>query len=699
MSATYNYPSVYVEEVPSSVRSIIGVGTSITAFVGRALKGPLDKATLIHNFGDYTRIFGGLWKKSNMSYAVYQYFQNGGIDAIIVRVATSTASPTTFAVKSYPTRIVVDRIITALEGMITGEFKGADGEINQTAIKACVEPVVAVVKEAGLELVTALFEEVLPEDIAVKGVFKAVFKSLVNEAILGAVTVAVKAAESEFADPDGGGANEAKDRAEEEITKLFPVVDKAIAEKMNKVLSDVLDKAIAEEEIDAKNKKAVALAVNEAVAAAVAKVVKEAPDQWFTLIAADPGVWGDKLEVVISDADPDKKRQDDDKTYFDIAVCQKDASGKSGPLLEMFRNVSLNKASPRYICNLLVNGVSTYLRIADPDNVNTLPDIYSKTGRLMYNVAVDVICDGSDGSELSNAEVIGYEDPKKGIYALKDADLFNLLCIPAFTETKDNRKPVYDAALKLCNDRRAILLVDPPAAPTWNSSEGAKDGIDGRVDRDKNGAIFFPRIKAPDPLEEYRLREFDPCGAVAGVIARTDAQRGVWKAPAGIEAVLSGVPDLAVWLTNEENGDLNPKGINCLRIFPDVGRIIWGARTLRGADGLADQWKYLSVRRTALFIEETLYRGTQWVVFEPNDERLWSQIRLNVGSFMHSLFVKGAFQGSDPKQAYLVKCDSETTTQTDIDRGIVNVVVGFAPLKPAEFVVLKIQQLAGQESE
>jgi phage tail sheath protein FI len=149
-------------------------------------------------------------------------------------------------------------------------------------------------------------------------------------------------------------------------------------------------------------------------------------------------------------------------------------------------------------------------------------------------------------------------------------------------------------------------------------------------------------------------------------------------------------------LTDDENGDLNPLGINSLRTFPLIGTVVWGSRTLRGADIFADQWKYIPVRRVALFIEETLYRGLKWVVFEPNDEPLWSQIRLNIGAFMNGLFRQGAFQGTTPAQAYFVKCDSETTTQDDIDRGIVNIVVGFAPLKPAEFVVLKLQQIAGQ---
>jgi phage tail sheath protein FI len=126
------------------------------------------------------------------------------------------------------------------------------------------------------------------------------------------------------------------------------------------------------------------------------------------------------------------------------------------------------------------------------------------------------------------------------------------------------------------------------------------------------------------------------------------------------------------------------------------GRVVWGARTLRGADQATDEYKYVPVRRTALFLEESLYRGLKWVVFEPNDEPLWAQIRLNVGAFLQSLFRQGAFQGTTPREAYFVKCDKETTTQDDINKGIVNIIVGFAPLKPAEFVIVKLQQMAGQ---
>ena len=245
-----------------------------------------------------------------------------------------------------------------------------------------------------------------------------------------------------------------------------------------------------------------------------------------------------------------------------------------------------------------------------------------------------------------------------------------------------------------------MLLVDAPR--NWDVA-GAVGGIvafRGAIGSLKNSALYFPRLRIVDPLRDNQLEEFAPCGVVAGVIARTDASRGVWKAPAGIETTLGGVLELSIngsagGLTDGENGQLNPLGVNCLRNMPGIGHVAWGARTLEGADALASQWKYLPVRRLALFIEESLFRGTQWVVFEPNDEPLWAQIRLNIGAFLQNLFRQGAFQGRTPREAYFVKCDRETTTQTDINMGIVNIHVGFAPLKPAEFVVIRVQQIAG----
>ena len=203
--------------------------------------------------------------------------------------------------------------------------------------------------------------------------------------------------------------------------------------------------------------------------------------------------------------------------------------------------------------------------------------------------------------------------------------------------------------------------------------------------------VFYPRLWIRDDRREVLV---GPSGAIAGLMARIDSSRGVWKAPAGTEATLRGVSGVQVRLSDGETAALNSRGINTLRVFPN-GIANWGARTNAGDDDFPSEWKYIPVRRLALFIEESLYRGLKWVVSEPNDEFLWAQIRLNVGMFLRNLFRQGAFQGTGPQEAYFVKCDPETTTADDRKRGIVNIWIGFAPLKPAEFVVLYLQQMAG----
>jgi hypothetical protein len=207
------------------------------------------------------------------------------------------------------------------------------------------------------------------------------------------------------------------------------------------------------------------------------------------------------------------------------------------------------------------------------------------------------------------------------------------------------------------------------------------------------GAVYLPWVKmldptgiSPDPILA------PPSGFVAGLYAKTDGRRGVWKAPAGTEAALGNALGLAANFTDVQQGNLNPLNINVIRQFASSGIILWGARTISSDP----EWHYVPVRRMGIFLRVSIYRGIQWAVFEPNDVELWSSLRLNISSFMMTLYRQGAFQGSMPSAAFFVKCDGETTTQDDINAGIVNVLVGFAPLKPAEFVIVKISQKAGQ---
>jgi phage tail sheath protein FI len=276
-----------------------------------------------------------------------------------------------------------------------------------------------------------------------------------------------------------------------------------------------------------------------------------------------------------------------------------------------------------------------------------------------------------------------------GVYLLDDVDLFNLLCVPG--ETKP---AVFSQLARFCHDRRAFLIADCDRADTFAS---LRSGPDPAITGDPaiNAAFYFPWVNIPDPRRPNRSLSLPPCGFVAGVYAKTDAYRGVWKAPAGLTAGLAGVTSAAVPLTDTENEVLNSVAINCIRDLPTAGTVVWGARTLHGRESIPSEWRYIPVRRLALFLEESLYRGIIWSVSQPNDETLWAQIRLHVNEFLDGLFRQGAFQGNVAHEAYFVKCDRETTTQVDVDQGIVNILVGFAPLKPAEFVMRKIAQRGG----
>ena len=532
MPVSLTYPGVYIEEVSSGVHTITGVATSITAFIGRALRGPVDSEkespVRVQSFAEFERNFGGLWRDSTMSYSVQQFFQNGGTDALIVRVHNGAKAATLTLTKD------------------------------------------------------------------------------------------------------------------------------------------------------------------------------------FNLVAANPGKWGEKLRVRIDHNTRPPLPTDPANSLFNLSV-RDTATGTT----ERFLNLSTDPNNARFVTQVLKQQ-SNLVRIVTPPGTVPAPrpehhgdPSIAGADPLLDNASSTAFtATGDEGVAITGNQISlsTLETAKQGLWALEKADLFNLLCIPPLSFDTDVANDTWGIAAVFCKKRRAMLLIDSQEQWTSNQSTTVSTTSTGLNtirtavgnDNAQNAAIYFPRLRMPDPLNENRLNDFAPCGAVAGIIARTDAQRGVWKAPAGMEASFSNVTEFTYKLTDGEHGQLNPLGLNCLRSFPVTGNIVWGARTLKGADQLANEWKYLPVRRTALFIEETLFRGTQWVVFEPNDEPLWAQIRLNLGAFMQNLFRQGAFQGRSPREAYFVKCDKETTTQNDIDLGIVNIVVGFAPLKPAEFVVITLQQIAGQ---
>lgn len=607
-------PGVYIEEIPSSVRSIVGVSTSTTGFIGRARKGPVNKPIVINNFGDFEKRFGGLWLSSTVGFAIRDFFINGGSQAVVVRLFAPT---------------FID------DAARQAAFAAAQGEAQT----------------AGQAVATAA-------DDAVAGAADA---QDVADAAAGAVAAASAAG--------------------------------AIAMQAAQTVSAAAQAAVTDTATPAEVA-AAAAAVVAATATALANQAAPITRARLTigglnLEAASEGAWGNSLRVRVdyNVTGPDAA------TLFNLSVLDV-ATGE----IEVLRNVSVATDAVRRVDRVLENesrlirargtlpGVRPTASAVPAPGANPFDPATSSTGVLEI---------ASDGNDLGANEFLGSESNKQGIYGFEDAANLNLLCIPPMSTTADVPNNVWTAAASYCERRRAFLLIDPPG--TWTTKDAAVTGMaTGVGTTSKNASVFFPRLRQPNILRNNQIETFVPSGAIAGVMARTDASRGVWKAPAGLSATLRGVSDFSVPLTDAENGELNPLGLNCLRTMPPAGRVVWGSRTLQGDDRLASEWKYIPVRRTALFIEESLFRGLAWAVFEPNDEPLWGQIRLNVTAFMHTLFRQGAFQGSKPDLAYLVKCDSETTTQDDINRGVVNVLVGFAPLKPAEFVVIKLQQLAGQ---
>ncbi len=413
----------------------------------------------------------------------------------------------------------------------------------------------------------------------------------------------------------------------------------------------------------------------------------------LTLYAVDQGLWGNSIQVTVTLSPADSTR-------FSILVQVVSSTGGATKTVENFANLSFSPsdAQGRYVVPL-IDTDSNYISFIDPANPTTAPG--TPTGSPAA-IAATQLAGGGDGTVLhpndGNFETaLNIGGSGSGIPLLSEV-FFNILCVPGET-----LGATISSLQTFCQspDNRAFYIVDSQPTSTFASlNSSGPVGSDSAAlttePQSANSAFYFPWVSAPDPLSGNRPALFPPCGFVAGVYAATDASRGVWKAPAGIDAGLSGIIGLQTTLTDTQNGDLNPQAINCLRTFPVYGNVVWGARTLDGNDAVGSQWKYVPIRRFALFLETSLYRGTQWAVFEPNDDTLWGQLRLNVGAFMQGLFQQGAFQGTTPQQAYFVKCDAENNPQSSIDQGIVNILVGFAPLYPAEFVVIQIEQMAGQ---
>jgi len=806
MPITPTYPGVYVQEVPSGVRTITGVSTSIAVFIGRAKMGPMDEPVLCLNYTDFERVFSSEYAGSDLARAVRLFFLNGGTHCYAMRIADgATCSEVTLKNEDLQNPIDVLKVKAKSPGVVGDTIRLAvtyDGlhpestfnlEIFRwiknsagTFVKNDLEKWTAlsmnpkdsryvedyVSQNSKLVKVKDLTETLsLDPGYSQSGravpcrtdtIFRDNWKALIGStattncfciSVDGGVFIDVDLKKIDFnaapLDTPQGAVSNLAGKIEDEINDFLqsgaavtvgwvtgPTGKKGQGNEKTKMLKISSTNGDVRIEPAAANDLAVPLMLGTAQGGIeVSHYAKYRPiptgivfkiEDWVSFAekaqtafdtvridSTDIDFFLKELETTFtSSSNPEPRMYEDGYTPSTNGNC--DGVREKWGIIAGKINEK-NASDPTFKWSAEVWG-SRLALIPGEGGDNSLGSVETKGGGSVdighgpnglelftqnvryYSLGISGQSlyqgEGGAGSDGSAPTLTNYRDAF--MILDKEVDLFNLMILPHDADHSANdTKNLWGPASVFCQKRRAFLIMDAPVS--WDTVQKATHPTTGvnslRVGLVKDhSAIFYPRVT----IQENGLKkDIGASGAIAGLMARIDSSRGVWKAPAGTDADIRGIVGLEYRLSDDENDILNPQAINTLRVFPE-GIMNWGARTMDGYNNSQSEYKYIPVRRLALYIEESLYRGLTWVVFEPNDQSLWSQIRLNAGAFMHNLFQQGAFQGNNSKDAYFVKCDSETTTQNDINVGIVNVLVGFAPLKPAEFVILHIQQMAGQ---
>jgi phage tail sheath protein FI len=773
---TPTYPGVYVEELASQSHTIVGVATSITAFVGYTKQGPVNQATQVLSWGDFTRAFGQLDVDCPLTYAVQQFFLNGGGEAYIVRVAEGTkTAQVDLRNKTSAGNTVVLSLMASSAG-VWGNTLQVSVDANTINPLSLFNLTATQYVVSGGSLVAGPSEAYRNLTMNSTAPTYAVDTINFNSKLLSAARGTMAVAPAALAGGTPGSSTSGKLSP---APSIIPTANSIVlsvngsapatltigaATTLTQIANQIVAAAAAAGlTITGSVKSSTLVFVDGAATTTEKSSVHFTPaptNDASTMLMLGVAAGGSEVDAIAA-FHPMPTGTTGKDIDASLTAAGETIAGFSGATHSVLVTVTIDTVAQTAVKIPLTNGstqiaskedlrgllqarlqaaalsnlgiaaelggasvatinncyvvsaggpADAQIQIADDpaDSIKTATAIgfdgtpapnvsaYSPStpSSLVPLGGENATVTGADGSvPTSPSTIIGDQGSKTGLYALENVDLFNLLVLPDDLST--NTPTVMSTAMAYCEARRAMVIVDLPTSTT-SLSQAQSWIADPGTPKSANGAAYFPRALFADPNQNYRPRPMPTAGAIAGLYARTDASRGIWKAPAGTNATITGVSSMQVPLTDMENGTINPLGLNANRSFPIYGNVVWGARTLYGADVMTNQWKYVPVRRTALYIEESLYRGTKWVVFEPNDQFLWAAIRMNVGAFMQSLFLQGAFFGSSPRQAYLVKCDSETTTQDDIDQGIVNILVGFAPNEPAEFVVIQITQLAGQ---
>lgn len=680
--ATVSYPGVYMEEVSSGVRPIAAASTSTAAFVGLTEMGPTDEAKRITNWTEFQKHYGTFIDGSYMAESVYQFFSNGGSQCYILRItkkpaADDTGGPTKaeVIVNNRATTTATGITFTAKNEGIWGNSlclqieDGTDDPGNTFKLSIRRQKVADIVPEKFLTDVAPLevFDN-LSMDPESSAYFKKVLEnsSYLIDANLEVPTDGSPPLQSGI---HYGGFGPVTPRFEADVpagTKWkfrinidrdgFQTVELDAYDPTSGTMTDV-----------ASDIQTAVRNLNRQKTSTSEKAFKQ-----FTCTHKTVNVGGVNKKRLVLQSGTNRPADEDAKIEY----------------AESLTSSVLIQNAPEYnVAGILklgegYGGLSEgAYAVRRPLNADTI-----QVGDAEVAGPVLDVVSGSDGTNLPIVS-----DFKTKFQLLDKITDFSLLAVPGWGSTD-----MVDAGMGYCRNRP---LQDVFYIGEMSDQEDLPDEAESfrkqLTQPNSYGAVYYPWVKALDPSgKSSEPVLLPPSGYVAGLYARIDSTRGVWKAPAGTEATINGAVGLATNLTDVEQGNLNRINVNCIRRFAASGIVSWGARTITSDP----EWTYVPVRRMAIMLRVSIYNGIQWAVFEPNDEGLWSQLRLNLNSFMMTLFRKGAFQGSSPSEAFFVKCDSETTTQDDINLGIVNVLVGFAPLKPAEFVVVKISQKAGQNS-
>lgn len=642
--AVLSYPGVYVEEVSSGVRPIAAVSTSTPAFVGLAEKGPDDQALRIGSWTEFQRHYGTFIAESYLAQSVFQFFNNGGQQCYVVRATHSDAKTAAVTVQN--------RALPPTAGVqFTARNKGAWAnslylQIEDGSNDPGNEFKISVRRPANADIIPEDLVNVPPlevhDNLSVDPQARNFFNTMLlqNSNLIQAV-IAPPNTQQQRGVHYGGFDHDIglEDKRDFQIN-----IDNDGYQTVH--ISDPLTNL-------------------DAIAATIQTEVRKLTKQKVsTLPAAFTG-----FTCVV------EKVKDDSRLKLESGT-----QGKTSSVL--IQNAQTNNAATLLKLGIANGGRSENgIAIRRPANDDGI-----RIGESAVKVPVTAATLGLDGTAAINE--LSYSSRFPLLNSVND---FSLLAVPGFGTTI-----MMDEGMAYCEGRslRDVFYIGEMTQDDDTPEEAAT--FRKRLAKPNSyGAVYFPWVKALDPSgKSTEPILLPPSGYIAGLYARIDANRGVWKGPAGTEATLSGAVGLATNLTDVEQGNLNRLNINCIRRFNTAGIAVWGARTIT-SDA---EYQYVPIRRMAIMLRVSIYNGIQWAVFEPNDEPLWAQLRLNVRSFMTALFQRGAFQGATPSQAFFVKCDAETTTQANINEGLVNVLVGFAPLRPAEFVVVRISQMAGQSS-